>query len=530
MSNKPLRVIGYGRVSTEEQAANYSLAAQQARFEQLSESNNWRSLGFQSETGSGTSIFNRPVLCSVLQQIKEGQGDALWVKEIDRLSRPENLGDISHIADLLASSETILIVDTRELDLTEDASVLMLDFEGVLAKHFRRQLLRNMDRGKKRKAELGRKAGGADIFGYCTDSKGRYTVCEEEAGTVKRVFNMAMNDLTIREIVEELARRGIASPSGNSRWSNSVVQGMLRNDVYVGVYCFGKKPQARDVDGSRYKLTTSKPIVVGPIEDPNHPAIVEPWLFSAVQQKLDMRKINKEKRVHLATGILRCPDCDSIMNVKFSSGPKRTNVPKYACIKKPNCSSERLLLETVDGELWNHLAALFMEPERVYSLLDEEGHKSNLEEQLSVLESELAALNQKEQRLLNLYMEDRINLSLFDKKKEELDNKRIALKDDKVKVESRLKTTQQRDLTSSLVNTLRILAKSSTRFTEEQKVKVFRSMVKQATIHESGVEMELYVEPVRNIWWKFRQKATRCSLPQNVAHPGRSGRTRKHLF
>ncbi len=530
MSNKPLRVIGYGRVSTEEQAANYSLSAQQARFEHLCESGNWHSLGFQSETGSGTSIFNRPVLCSVLQQIKEGQTDALWVRETDRLIRPENLGDISSIADLLASSATILIVDTRELDLTEDASVLMLDVEGVMAKYFRRQLLRNMDRGKKRKAELGRKAGGADIFGYRTDSEGLYAVCEEEARTVKLIFNLAMNDLTIREIVQELARRGVASVSGNSRWYNSVVQGMLRNDVYVGVYRFGKKPQARDVDGSKYKLSASKQIVVGTIEDPNHPAIVEPWLFLTVQQKLDMRKNNKEKRVHLATGILRCPACDSTMNVKWSSGPKRTNVPKYVCSKKPDCSSERLPVEIVDEELWTHLAALFMEPERVYSLLDEEGHKSSLEEQLSALENELAALEQKQQRLLNLYMEDRIDDSLFDKQKEELDNRRIALNDDRVDVESRLKTTRQRDLTSDLVNTLRILAKSSTRFTEDQKVKVFRSMVKQAKIHESGVEMELYVEPVRNIWWKFRQKATRCSHSQDGSHPGRSGRTRKHLF
>jgi len=284
------------------------------------------------------------------------------------------------------------------------------------------------------------------------------------------------------------------------------------------------------VDGSKYKLSASKQVVVGTIEDPNHPAIVEPWLFLTVQQKLDMRKNNKEKRVHLATGILRCPACDSTINVRWSSGAKGTNVAKYVCSKKPNCSSERLPVEMVDGELWNHLTGLFMEPERVYSLLDGEGFKSSLEEQLGVLESELAALDQKEQRLLNLYMEDRINDSLFDKQKEELDNKRIALKDDKVNVESSLKTTQQRDLTSSLVNTLRILAKSSTRFTEEQKVKVFRSMVKQATIHESGVEMELYVEPVRNIWWKFRQKATRCSLPQDGSHAGRPGRTREHLF
>jgi len=50
------------------------------------------------------------------------------------------------------------MVDTRSLDLREDNSVLMLDFEGVLAKHFRRQLLRNMNRGKVRKAD-GAKGG-----------------------------------------------------------------------------------------------------------------------------------------------------------------------------------------------------------------------------------------------------------------------------------------------------------------------------------------------------------------------------------
>ncbi|MEE8161721.1 MAG: recombinase family protein, partial [Acidobacteriota bacterium] len=114
------RVIGYGRVSTEEQEANYSLDAQKSRFETLCEQNQWESLGFHSETASGTSIRERPVLCQVIQQIKGGGVDALWVKEIDRLTRPENLGDISDIAELLASTDTLLIVDTREANLQED--------------------------------------------------------------------------------------------------------------------------------------------------------------------------------------------------------------------------------------------------------------------------------------------------------------------------------------------------------------------------------------------------------------------------
>ena len=71
-------------------------------------------------------------LCEV--QIQQGEVDALWVKETDRLSRPENLGDLSLISETLATHDTELIVDSRTFDLAEDTSVLMLDFEGVLAK------------------------------------------------------------------------------------------------------------------------------------------------------------------------------------------------------------------------------------------------------------------------------------------------------------------------------------------------------------------------------------------------------------
>ena len=76
-----MRVIGYGRVSTEEQESNYSMAAQRSRFEMLVKQNRWQSLGFFPETGSGTSVINRPVLCNILQRIQDKGVDALWVRK-----------------------------------------------------------------------------------------------------------------------------------------------------------------------------------------------------------------------------------------------------------------------------------------------------------------------------------------------------------------------------------------------------------------------------------------------------------------
>ena len=62
-----------------------------------------------------------------------------------------------------------------------------------------------------------------------------------------------------------------------------------------------------------------------------------------------------------------------------------------------------------------------------------------------------------------------------------------------------------------LIQTLRILARSHRRFTEEQKTKVFRSIVKEARLTATGVELEMYVQPTQNVWWKYRHKKPSAS-------------------
>jgi hypothetical protein len=51
----------------------------------------------------------------------------------------------------------------------------------------------------------------------------------------------------------------------------------------------------------------------------------------------------------------------------------------------------------------------------------------------------------------------------------------------------------KRVVTDDIVQTLRVLARSHRRFTEDQKTKVFRSLVKEAQFTAAGVELELYV-------------------------------------
>ena len=508
-SSAKKQVIGYGRVSTEEQASNYSLDAQKARFETLCRQNGWHSLGFETETASGTSVVGRPIFCRILERVQNGGVDGLWVKETDRLCRPENLGDLSLISDTLASQQTELIVDSRVFDLAEDNSVLMLDFEGIMAKHFRRQLLRNMNRGKVRKAEMGRKAGGADVFGYQTNENGEYRPNPKQAKTVKLIFRLAMQGLSLQRISRELQTRSIRTKRGLTGWSRSVLVGILRNDMYIGVYRFQKERKAKDVDGTNFRTKQLKSIVVGSAEEPNHPPVIEKWVFDAVQQKLNANRTRNSLRLFMATGLLRCTACNERMVVKYSTGPGGAMVPKYVCRAKPNCSSPRISAEESNQTLWKALVGLFTKPERVYSLLtdNDKTFRETIKEQIRDLESEKKTILDKQDRLLNLYLEQKLQEATYESKNGELGKQLTAVRGQLTELRRRKEELGQRELATELVHTLRILSRSHRRFTEDQKIRVFRSLVSEAHILEDRVSLELYVQPIENIWWKYRHKS-----------------------
>lgn len=512
MPNPRQKVIGYGRVSTEEQESNYSLDAQRSRFEHLCKQNHWQSLGFFPETGSGISIIKRPVLCNILQRIEQRGIDALWVKETDRLSRPENLGDLSLISQTLESTNTLLIVDSRVLDLHEDNSVLMLDFEGVLAKHFRRQLLRNMSRGKTRKAELGRKAGGADVFGYRTNDQGQYAPAPDEATVVQLVFELYMKDFTLRQIRAELAKRGIRTRRG-CEWSICMIGQMLRNDIYLGVYRFHKSKHGKDVDGSRYNVRREDHIVVGSREKPNHPPIVDAATFELVQTKIAANRHRTSSGLYMATGLLKCPVCSAPMHAKYSSlsYKRKLTVVKYACSKKPNCISRRTLVSDTNDLLWKALVELFLQPELIHSLMatSADDDLESLKKELAGIEKEEQSNKDKLQRLLNLYLDGNIPQATYVVKSSELERETERMAQRKSESQRRIQHHGNHDASMELIQTIRILARSHRRFTEAQKVRVFRSLIKETRITEAGVELEMYVQPTQNVWWKYRQKSPR---------------------
>jgi hypothetical protein len=65
-----------------------------------------------------------------------------------------------------------------------------------------------------------------------------------------------------------------------------------------------------------------------------------------------------------------------------------------------------------------------------------------------------------------------------------------------------------------IIQTIRILSRSHRRFTEERKVKVFRSLIKETRITATGIEFEMYIEPTERVVEVSAEENAQENFPQ----------------
>lgn len=106
------------------------------------------------------------------------------------------------------------------------------------AAYFSLDLARKVKRGMEGNALKGM-SNGYKIFGYDIDKESRkYVINDEEAAVVREIFSRYINGEGIQYIASDLARRGYKSRQHKPA-SYNFVRGILKNERYTGVYCWG---------------------------------------------------------------------------------------------------------------------------------------------------------------------------------------------------------------------------------------------------------------------------------------------------
>jgi site-specific DNA recombinase len=239
-ARKSIRLIGYCRVSTEDQSTNgVSLEAQRERLEAYAKAHDLALLGVEEDAGvsGGTAPARRPGLARVLAAIRSGEADGLLVLKLDRLSRSTR--DILDLVDSSRAQSWRLISVDEHLDTGTAAGRLVVTVLAALAQMEREQVSERTKFALDKIAREGRGRSRFVPFGYrTTDNPERTTLAAgdrsllidhlEEKIILRKMVALRENGLGARRIAHALNGDDQRNPRTGKVWSFGQIQGILR--------------------------------------------------------------------------------------------------------------------------------------------------------------------------------------------------------------------------------------------------------------------------------------------------------------
>jgi DNA invertase Pin-like site-specific DNA recombinase len=207
-----VKVYGYGRVSTDEQAeSGLGLAAQRERVEQAAAARGWGAVCWHTDDGYSGKDLNRPAIAQLLDTL-DRDGGALVVAKLDRLSR--SVHHFTGIVERARRNGWTLVVLDADVDTSTPSGALMANVLASFAEYERLLIgARTRDALAQLKAQgvrLGRPVGLPETV--------RARVADERA-----------QGRSLRAIAETLTAEGVPTAQGGERWHASTVAAVLRS-------------------------------------------------------------------------------------------------------------------------------------------------------------------------------------------------------------------------------------------------------------------------------------------------------------
>ncbi len=206
------RVIGYVRVSSEEQAdSRAGLIAQRAAILAEAERRGWHVVEMIEDAGFSGKDLKRPGIQTALDAMKSRKADTLVVAKLDRLSR--SLLDFAGLMNRATREKWALIALDLGVDTTSPAGEAMANVLATFAQ-FERRLIGQ----RTREALAAKKAQGVRL--------GRPSLVPEAVR--ERAVELQKGGLSLRGIAAVLNEAGTPTVQGGTRWHASTVRALLR--------------------------------------------------------------------------------------------------------------------------------------------------------------------------------------------------------------------------------------------------------------------------------------------------------------
>ena len=305
------------------QIDGYSLDAQKTKMKAFCDYNEYEIAGEYEDAGkSGKSIEGRVSFNQMMEDIKSGKDEVSYVL-VFKLSRfGRNAADVLATLQVMQDFGVNLICVEDGIDSSKDAGKLMISVLSAVAEIERENIRVQTMEGRMQKAREGKWNGGFAPYRYSLID-GKLEVNEEEAVAIRMIFDQYVNtDLGANGIAKYLENHGIhkiARQNGkNPLFDAALIRRIIQNPVYSGKISYGRR-RTEKVHGTRneYRQVKKDDYL---LVDGLHEALVSEEVWEQAQVKVAAQakkyeKVNRDKRekIHLLSGILKCPVCGAGM-------------------------------------------------------------------------------------------------------------------------------------------------------------------------------------------------------------------------
>lgn len=403
-------IAGYVRLSRDDDKKNYiSIENQKLLINQFaSELGYVIDIWYEDDGISGYS-FNRPGFKKLLDDL-EHDIDTVIAKDLSRIGR-HNAKVLLLLDDFKERGKRLLLVDDNYDTLAADDDIIGIKtwYNERYVKDTSRKI-RKVIRARQEKGTLLLRVP----FGYVRDNndKSKIVIIEEEAGYIRRIFELYLQGYGYRKIANILTEQGIPTPSMmiNNRylaegkvlkykittvWTDGMVSDILKNDFYIGNFRTHKRARVT-INGSDRRVSKEDQILF----ENNHESIIDKNSFDLVQEIMKKRIHSnyrgQSSEENIFGGCLFCKECGSRLTP--IQRKNNTNQKYYLCNTynqkgKKYCEYSHLINEADLAEDFINYIKLcrnvFEEIIRTFNMNDFINEKESIEENRRLLTDSL---------------------------------------------------------------------------------------------------------------------------------------------
>ncbi len=282
---------------------------------------------------SGTT-FDRPDFQRMIGDIEARKVNMVITKDLSRLGRDYIM--TGHYMERYFPEKRVRYISLLDgIDTGVDSTVNdITPFRAIMNDMYAKDISKKIKSVKRDKQRKGQFIGGKPVYGYKMHptEKNKIVIDEEVAPMVRRIFGMALDGMSCRQIATQLNAEGVPTPATyaglpiarpgpyTGLWSSERISDMLQNETYIGNMVQGRSVKISYKSKKCLKQAPENWVVV----EGTHEPIIDAETFRKVRMLVNSRRHTRNRTYDfLLKGLIFCHECGyplAVLNRKNAAG------------------------------------------------------------------------------------------------------------------------------------------------------------------------------------------------------------------